>query len=628
MTLCIVRSARTRALTAAAGILATAALPAHGQEISPPMERPAVASRDSQPNTRGLMADRPVPVWEEGQPVRVKGDLQGQGNLMPSKTPAKGPDELLARSQAGRLLNAVTAPLLPPTIGVNIPGIPATGVLPPDTVGAVGTNHYIQMVNSAFAIFDKTGRLLAGPSQINSLWTGFGGPCEDDNDGDPVVRFDHLADRWLVSQFAISRNMQCVAISKTADPVTGGWFLYAFETRDAAGTPVTPDYPKLGVWPDGYYMSTQRGFPSSGMDVWVFERDKMLAGQPARQVQFSVGAPSVVFLPSDLNGQPPPAGTPNFFIRQMDGERFSGTDRIEIFALSVNWTNPSASTFTRVVNLTVAPFDSVLCEPSLGGPCVPQPNTAVRLHTLSAWPMFRAQYRNFGTHEVLLLNHSVDASGQDHAGVRWYEMRRKGGGAWSIFQQGTHAPDGVHRWMGSLAMDAAGHIMVGYSVADSQTSPGIRVAMRRPGDPLGTLGTEATVMAGGGSQTHTASRWGDYGAMDVDPTRPCTFWFTTLLYERTSSAGWSTRIAEVRPPDRAPNCNMLMPNLEGLPVAAVRQRLQSLGLALGTVQTDAPAGGAGGLSDPIVVRQSVPAGAEVPAGARVEVTLQRLRRSP
>jgi hypothetical protein len=422
--------------------------------------------------------------------------------------------------------------------------------------------------------------------------------------------------------------MQCIAISRGADPTTGGWFLYAFRTRDAAGNAVTPDYPKIGVWPDGYYMSTQRGFPSSGMDVWVFERDKMLAGQPARQVQFAVAAPSIVLQPSDLDGQAPPAGTPNFFLRQVDGERFTGQDRVEIFSLSVNWANPAASTFQLTSTLPTAAFDSVLCNSSLGGTCIPQPGTARRLQTLSVWPMYRAQYRNLGTHEVLLLNHSVDATGQDLAGIRWYELRRPHGGTWSIFQQGTHNPDAVNRWMGSMAMDAAGDIAVAYSVSSGQTAPGIRVATRRASDALGTLGPEATIQAGGGSQTDSSSRWGDYGSMDVDPVRPCVFWFTTLYYETTSSAGWHTRIAEVFPPDRAPSCKVLVPNLEGLLLMQARNRLKAAGLTVGTVHTLPPQAGTGTLSARVVVAQSLTAGSEAADNAHVDLTLQRLRPNP
>jgi hypothetical protein len=519
--------------------------------ISAPMVREASVPKTSvSEDTRALMLAAPVQVWSEGQPIKVKQDLKGHGDLTQTEyRPAKQLDPLLSTSRTALEAAPSSAALAAPTVGANFDGIGATGVLPPDTIGAVGPNHYIQMVNSAFAIYDKSGNLLAGPSQINSLWQGFAGGCETDNDGDPVVRYDHLADRWLVSQFAIDKSLQCIAISRGADPITSGWFLYAFQTRDSNNNLVTPDYPKIGVWPDGYYMSTQRGFPNSGLDVWVFERDRMLAGQPARQVQFSVGAPSIVLQPSDLDGPPPPAGTPNFFLRQVDGQRFTGDDRIEVFAFSVNWANPAASTFQSIASLPTAVFDSVLCSADLMGSCVPQPGTPARLETLSVWPMFRAQYRNFGTHETLLLNHSVDATGQDLAGVRWYELRRPPNGTWSIFQQGTHAPDSLNRWMGSLAMDAAGNIMVGYSVANAQTSPGIRIAYRRSTDPAGTLRPETTIVNGGGSQTFaSAPRWGDYGSMEVDPSQPDTFWYTTLYYATTSQAGWRTRIAEVRLP--------------------------------------------------------------------------------
>jgi hypothetical protein len=566
ISVCLRTSLLLNSAACAFAVISLVATTAFAQQISAPLVREASTPKTSSTDdTRALMIAAPVRFWREGDPIRVKGDLKEHDDLAaPQLRPRKQPDPLLQRSQATRRTAASASPLAAPTVGVNFNGIGATGVLPPDTIGAVGRNHYIQMVNSAFAIYDKSGRILAGPSQINSLWQGFGGPCESDNDGDPVVRYDHLADRWLISQFAINKNMQCIAISRGPDPVISGWFLYAFPTRDANGNPVTPDYPKIGVWPDGYYMSTQRGFPSAGMDVWVFERDRMLAGQPARQVQFAISAPSIVFQPSDLNGPPPPAGTPNFFIRQVDGQRFGGQDRIEIFAFSVNWSNPATSTFQSTSNLPTASFDSVLCNTSLGGACVPQPATNARLHTLSVWPMFRAQYRNFGTHEILLLNHSVDTIGEDRAGIRWYELRRSPSGSWSIFQQGTHSPDGVHRWMGSLAMDAAGNIALGYSVASAQTSPGIRVATRRAADPAGSLGTETTIVNGGGSQTHGASRWGDYSSMDVDPSRPCTFWFTTLYYTTTSSAGWSTRIAEVGAPDHGPTCELLVPNLQGV----------------------------------------------------------------
>jgi hypothetical protein len=611
------------------GLLTLCAQAAHAQQISAPLVRPAVAPRVSvSSDTRSLMAFAPIQIWREGQPVRVKGDLRGGENIGQQGNPAaKRDDPLLAQIESFRL-GAVASPVpqLPPLLGVNVDGIGATGVLPPDSIGAVGANHYIQMVNSAFAIYSKTGQLLAGPSQINSLWRGYGGPCESDNDGDPVVRYDHLGDRWMVSQFAIDEHMQCVAISRGPDPVNSGWYLYAFETKDANGIPVTPDYPKLGVWPDGYYMSTQRGFPSAGMDVWVFERDKMLQGLPARQIQFAIAAPSIVLQPSDFDGPPPPAGSPNFFVRQVDGERFGGTDRLEIFAFATDWSNPANSTFTSVATLNTAPFDSVLCIATLGGPCVPQPGTPVRLHTLSVWPMFRAQYRRFEGYETLMLNHSVDATGQDQAGIRWYELRRAPGGPWVIKQQGTHAPDTTNRWMGSIAMDAAGDIVVAYSVGNELIPPGLRAAIWRPGDPPGTMGPEATIIDGRGAQTHPASRWGDYGSMDVDPVQPCVFWFTSLYYATTSSAGWSTRIAEIRPADRAPNCNPVMPNLSGLTMQQARERLRGLGLTMGPIRMRAPQQGAAASAQDVVVQQSVPAGTELVPNATVDLTLLRVRR--
>ena len=496
---------------------------------------------------KAIALSAPVRVWQPGDEVQVRGDMVERGQETAALRPrAKRADPLLGASRAGR--GAVAAA---PTTVASFDGIPATGVLPPDTVGAVGPNNYIQMVNSAFAIYDKTGTLLAGPSPINSLWLGFGGPCESQNNGDPIVRYDHLADRWLLSQFAIDDHMQCIAISRGADPVTSGWFLYAFRTVTADGTEVTPDYPKIGVWPDGYYMSTQRGFPDDGLDVWVFERDKMINGQAARQVTFAVSKPSLILLPSDLNGSAPAMGTPNFFVRQVDGDRFGGQDRLEIFAFSVNWANPNASTFQLASTLPTAAFDSVLCQATLMGACVPQPGGAPRLETLTVWTMWRAQYRNFQTYETLLLNHTVDATGADLAGVRWYELRRQPSGPWSIHQQGTHAPDNtLHRWMGSIAMDEKGNIALGYSVSSATVFPGIRAATRLASDPLGSLAQgEITLQNGSGSQTFSpAPRWGNYSSMDVDPSQHCTFWYTAEYYDATSQAGWKTRIISFRMP--------------------------------------------------------------------------------
>jgi hypothetical protein len=541
--------APSRRVVVVGAFIAAAPWSVPAQQISSPHVTEPVAPKTSVVQDLSSIAiSAPVRLWKPGDEVQVRGDMVELGERGAVVQPrAKGVDPLLETSSRGA---QAAAPVTAPTTVASFNGISATGVLPPDTVGAVGPNHYVQMVNSAFAIWDKTGHLLAGPSPINSLWHGFGGPCETQNNGDPIVRYDHLADRWLVSQFAIDDHMQCIAISRGANPVTSGWFLYAFRTVTASGTEVTPDYPKVSVWPDGYYMSTQRGFPNGGLDVWVFERARMVAGQPARQVTFAVSAPSIVLLPSDLDGPAPPAGTRNFFVRQVDGQRFGGQDRVEVFALSVNWGNPAASTFQLMSTLPVAAFDSVLCQADLMGACVPQPSNAPKLETLTVWPMWRAQYRNFGTYETLVFNHTVDANGADLAGIRWYELRRPTSGAWSIHQQGTHAPDNtVHRWMGSIAMDEAGNIALGYTASSSTLFPSMRVATRLPTDPAGVLAQgEVTLVNGGGSQTFGVPRWGNYSTMDVDPSKPCTFWYTSEVYTSTSQAGWETRVVAFQMP--------------------------------------------------------------------------------
>jgi hypothetical protein len=439
------------------------------------------------------------------------------------------------------------------TAGVNFEGIPATGALPPDTVGDVGPNHYIQMVNTAFAIYDKSGNLLAGPSPISVLWSGFGGPCETEDDGDPIVQYDHLADRWLVSQFAVPGGAagfhECIAISRGPNPVTDGWYRYDFKT------PAFPDYPKIGVWPDAYYMSTYEG---TNLGVFAFDRANMLAGNPATFVRFTLSSLSTIsvrartrILPADLEGAlEPPPGTPNFFVRSVDGPaQGGGADRLEIFEFRVNFATPAASTFTGPASLPTAPYDIQMCGPNLPRPCIPQPVTDRRLDPLSNRLMRRLQYRNFGTHETLATNQTIDVDGQDTAGIRWYELRRQGG-AWSIHQQGTHtAEDRTHRWMGGIAMDQDGNMALGYSVSGSRVFPGIRYAGRLASDPPGTLPQgEVTLAAGGGSQTHASARWGDYSSMNMDPTDDCTFWFTTEYYPTTSAAGWRTRIGSFKHP--------------------------------------------------------------------------------
>ncbi|MCW3817747.1 carboxypeptidase regulatory-like domain-containing protein [Micromonospora sp. DR5-3] len=427
------------------------------------------------------------------------------------------------------------------------------GVLPPDTNGDVGPNHYVQMVNLHYAVYDKSGTKLLGPLPTNSLWAGFGGPCETRNMGDPVVLYDEAADRWMVTQFAVPGGSvgmhQCMAISQTGDP-TGAFYRYDFlyhQTR-------MNDYPKYGIWPDAYYMTANEFTPSFvGAGAVAFEREKMLTGQAARMVYFHLGTEFGGLLPSDAEGQAPPPGAPNPFVMfDDDASGISPTDRLLMWDFHVDWANPANSTFGNNLApsrfLETAPFDSNMCN--YARTCIPQQGTTQRLDAISDRMMYRAAYRNFGDHASIVLNHTVDVGG-DHAGVRWYELRSTTPIDWAIHQQGTYAPDAEHRWMGSAAIDVTGNIAIGYSASSSTSYPSIRVAGRLAGDPLGELGqSERTLIAGTGAQTHAAARWGDYSSMSVDPTDGCTFWFTSEYLSQTSAAGWQTRVGAMK----FPNC--------------------------------------------------------------------------
>jgi hypothetical protein len=442
-------------------------------------------------------------------------------------------------------------------------------VSPPDTQGdigydpATGRKYYVQWVNLGFAVWDVTTgtlgseALILGPVNGNTLWTGFGGRCETSNNGDPITLYDPLAHRWLMSQFAVPNPYyQCIAVSQTADPA-GAWHRYEFEWTGGNGLPVMNDYPKFGVWPDGYYMTVNQfdgsdpacvpigGGAWCGAGVAVFERDRMLAGQPARMVSFDLLRANANFggmLPSDLDGgAPPPVGAPNLFAEVDDGAAFGlgPDDAMRLWEFRVDWSQPMSSTFGVALQpnytLTVAPFTPLSAN-------IPQPGTQVRLDSLADRLMHRLAYRNFGSHESLVVNHTVDA-GAGRAGVRWYEVRRSGGPPW-IHQQGTYAPDETHRWMGSAAQDRAGNLAIGYSASSNTVTPSIRYAGRLATDPAGQLAQgEATLFPGSRSQT-SSFRWGDYSMLGVDPADDCTFWFTNEYSD--GGLAWRTRIGAFR----------------------------------------------------------------------------------
>jgi hypothetical protein len=452
-------------------------------------------------------------------------------------------------------------------------------VNPPDPNGAVGPNHFIEMVNLTFGVFDKTGNMLLGPTPIGTLWTGFSVPDCTDEEGDPVVLYDRLEDRWILSQFALrDPYYNCVAVSMTGDP-TGAYFRYAFITNEPSnGVHAFPDYPKYGNWKKSYVL-TSRDFGddgSYGISVYALEKNRMIAGDPnARAVHFFLDSAVVGLnlvgdglLPADFDGTRLPADDAKIPIvgTQDDGAGYGGTiDALNIWELTIKWqANPIAS-IALAAQLPTASFDSVFpcgvvpgSQPPSPRDCLPEPGITdgsryLDILSYRQRPTFRLAYRNFRGYEALVTNQSVEALA-GVAGVRWYEIRRVNG-TYSIYQQGTYVPnDGVHRWMGSIAQDAKGDMALGYSVVNgTDVFPGIRYTGRLFGDSLGqmTLG-EGTIIAGTGVQTTTNSRWGDYTDMNIDPTDDCTFWYVNEYYtaegQATSTAGWQTRIGSFKFP--------------------------------------------------------------------------------
>ncbi len=413
---------------------------------------------------------------------------------------------------------------------------------PPDANGTVGPSHYVQTVNNLFTIYSKTGALLAGPTPINSLFAGLPGGAY--NDGDPVVLYDEQAGRYLISEFSISgaNDYILVAVSTTADP-TGTWHAYSFDVADM------PDYPKFGIWRDGYYLGTNN---SSGNDIYVMERSQMLIGGAAQIVGFNnPWRPTTLdgFMcvpPVDNDGTFAPPGSPGLFITINDDAISGGSDQLWIYELDVDWNNPSSSTFSRTQQIAVAPFDSNF---GTTWENIAQAGTTRKLDAVPQIVMNPPQYRNFGAHQTIVCCHTVDVNSSNQAGIRWYELRLIGG-EWTIRQQSTYAPDGHSRWMGSIMINGNNEIALAYSISSSSLFPGIRYTGQSSISYLSATSTldiaEEVIVTGQYSQT-VSNRWGDYASLQVDPDNDQTFWFTG---EYMGPAGTRlTRISHIEIPD-------------------------------------------------------------------------------
>jgi hypothetical protein len=423
-------------------------------------------------------------------------------------------------------------------------GVGANGYAPSDVNIAVGPNDIVQIVNVRWAVFDKSGNLKAGPATLGSIWSALGGICTS-NGGDPIVQYDRFADRWLLSQIGSSGGSyaECVAVSQTNNPA-GVYYLWSFSYGSTLN-----DYPKWAVWPtntNSAYLSTVNEFIFGqfglGAQLCAYDRTKMLAGNPNPAAICKVISNDYSYLPADLDGSTPPLdGTPAYFMT------LESTSSLRTWTLAPNFAN-STGTFTQISpDISIAGFS----EACGGGTCIPQTGTTQQLDSLGDRPMYRLAFRMFSDHESIVMNHSVAVSGSSGAGVRWYELQSgppSTTGTFSVYQQGTYAPNSTYRWMGSIAMDQAGDIGVGYSASDSSIHPAIRYTGRVPSDPINTLETETSILEGTGSQTTNLSRWGDYSALRIDPSDDCTFWYTNQYLVTSGTFNWSTHIGSFKFP--------------------------------------------------------------------------------
>lgn len=500
----------------------------------------------------------PVAPWRPGDPIReVPRQFYGDVARVPVRpaNPTVPIDALavLQRDQDdARQPSAFATPLF------NVAGQAYSGVMPPDPAGDVGTTHYVQAINgnsgALYRIYDKSGAAVTGTLSLEAL--GMGGACAS-GAGDPIVLFDELANRWLLTEFSSNAGRSvCIYLSQYADPtVSQTW------TRYVVQMPSFPDYPKYGVWPDAYYLGTNEA--PTGAEIYALDRAGMLAGLPIATQRFV--APALpgfgfqVLQPVDLDGAAlPPAGAPGVFLRHRDdeahdpGANHPSADRLELFELAVDWSAPANSTLTGPIPVAVSEFSSDINGlSSFNGFAQP---SGQKLDPLREQVMFRPAYRAFGTFEQIVGNFTTDIDGADTGGVRWFELRRSGGPAhaWRLYQEGTLAlGDHVDRWMGAVASDQDGNLGLAYSaVRDTTHSPpnhagvpaGLRFSGRLDGDTVDvmTLG-ESLLVAGTGSQS--GNRWGDYQAMSVDPADGCTFWFTGA---HVAAGQWATRIAGLR----------------------------------------------------------------------------------
>lgn len=415
----------------------------------------------------------------------------------------------------------------------------------PDVSGGVGKTQFVQWVDPDLAIFDKiTGQIAPGfPKPGNAIWAGFGGACETSNSGTPNVKFDQLANRWVLTRQAYNNSdtgpfYQCIAVSTTED-ATGSYYRYSFQ-MDSLN-----NYGKIALWPDGYYMGMHMYGPASfGPRACVFDRSNMLIGSPATAECFQLtDADSAPLLPSDLGGTAlPPAG--------MDGYLFSIAPprSLLMFRLHADFSMPANAYLSSPIRIPVADFNKP-CAGTSGQNCIVQPGTSNKLDTLGDRFTARIVYRRFGEHGSFIASHNIQGPPPKLSpAFRWYELRVLNDPLANpvVYQQQDFAPNSMSRNTGNLGIDKTGNIAIGYTVSSTAVHPSPEIAYRNYFDPLDNLTLQA-LYTGLGSQTGI-SAWSLSSAMSLDPVDNCTFWYSGEYLKTTGSFNWSTIVTHFKLP--------------------------------------------------------------------------------
>ncbi|MBI1837804.1 MAG: T9SS type A sorting domain-containing protein [Flavobacteriia bacterium] len=406
----------------------------------------------------------------------------------------------------------------------NWAGQPANGSRPLDPTGAAGTNHYVQAVNaSPFRVYNKSTGNIMLTANIGTLWNP-----DTPNEGDPIVMYDRFADRWFIAQFGSPAKIY-IAISTTNDP-TGSYYTYTFNSAQF------PDYLKFSIWADGYYMTSNQGGR-----MYCFERDQMLLGNASSRAvtaTFTTGSTSGFYCPlsADADDVLPTVGTPCPFFAYADNAWGGGAvDGVKIWNMAVSWGATPTASITLNTTVSTSAFDASYDS---GWDDISQPGTSQKLDGIGGVATYRAQFRTWNGYNTVLLNWGVKLSATQRS-IRWVELRQnQTTGAWTLYQEGTYAPDTHSRWIGSIAMDDNGSIGLAYCKSSTSVYPSLAYTGRLAGDPLGTMTFAETVAAAGTSAETSANRYGDYSQLSLDPDG-VTFWHTG---EYTTSGNTNTRI--------------------------------------------------------------------------------------